>query len=97
MPEISRFLGMVIVMVLMDHDPPHFQVYYGTPHRGRGRRGSPAAKVSIRDAKLFEGKLPRPQANYIITWTYLHQTELLAAWEQAKRGATPNKIAPLKK
>jgi hypothetical protein len=29
MPEISRFLGIVIAMVYNDHPPPHFHVRYG--------------------------------------------------------------------
>ena len=29
MPEISRFLGMVIRMYWDEHPPPHFHVEYG--------------------------------------------------------------------
>ena len=29
MPEISRFLGIVIAMYYEDHAPPHFHVKYG--------------------------------------------------------------------
>ncbi|HTD44910.1 MAG TPA: DUF4160 domain-containing protein [Bryobacteraceae bacterium] len=29
MPEISRFLGIVIAMFYNDHEPPHFHVCYG--------------------------------------------------------------------
>ena len=28
MPEISRFLGIIITMYFDDHDPPHFHVRY---------------------------------------------------------------------
>jgi len=28
-PEISRFLGIVIGMFYKDHNPPHFHAYYG--------------------------------------------------------------------
>jgi len=28
MPEISRFLGIVITMYFNDHNPPHFHVRY---------------------------------------------------------------------
>ncbi len=28
MPEISRFLGIVITMYFNDHDPPYFHVRY---------------------------------------------------------------------
>lgn len=84
-------------MVLKDHDPPHFHVYYGTPHRGRGRRGAPTAVIDILDPDIIKGKLPSPQRHYVLSWTYLHQSELLAAWDLAKQGQTPRKIAPLKK
>lgn len=29
MPEISRFLGIVIAMYYLDHAPPHFHAVYG--------------------------------------------------------------------
>ena len=29
MPEISRFLGIVIAMYYNDHSPPHFHARYG--------------------------------------------------------------------
>jgi hypothetical protein len=29
MPELSRFLGIVIAMYFKDHNPPHFHVLYG--------------------------------------------------------------------
>lgn len=29
MPEISRFLGIVIAMFYNDHNPPHFHAKYG--------------------------------------------------------------------
>lgn len=29
MPEISRFLGIVIKMFFSDHAPPHFHAFYG--------------------------------------------------------------------
>ena len=29
MPEISRFLGIIVFMVYDDHNPPHFHARYG--------------------------------------------------------------------
>ena len=29
MPEISRFLGIIIAMFYKDHAPPHFHAMYG--------------------------------------------------------------------
>lgn len=30
MPEISRFLGIIIKMFFDDHQPPHFHAEYGS-------------------------------------------------------------------
>jgi hypothetical protein len=30
MPEISRFLGIVVTMTYSEHPPPHFHVRYGS-------------------------------------------------------------------
>lgn len=48
MPEISRFLGIVIAMYYREHQPPHFHAKYGE-HTG---------VFSITDLKLIEGGLP---------------------------------------
>ena len=42
MPEISRFLGIVIAILYRDHEPPHFHATYGEyeitgTHSGRCR------------------------------------------------------------
>ena len=49
MPEISRFLGIVITMYFNDHNPPHFHVRY-EEYR---------ALVGIEPLELREGRLPR--------------------------------------
>ena len=48
MPEISRFLGIVITMYFNDHNPPHFHVRY-EEYR---------ALVGIEPLELREGRLP---------------------------------------
>lgn len=48
MPEISRFLGMIITMYYSDHAPPHFHVRYG------GTR----AAIAIDPLTMIEGDLP---------------------------------------
>ena len=47
MPEISRFLGIVITMFYNDHSPPHFHALYGNN----------AVTVSIRDESVT-GEFP---------------------------------------
>lgn len=47
MPEISRFLGIVIAMYFNDHNPPHFHVRY-EEYR---------AHIGIEPLELREGQL----------------------------------------
>jgi len=48
MPEISRFLGIVIAMYYREHNPPHFHARYG----------SYQVIVHISDG-VVEGRFPR--------------------------------------
>lgn len=87
MPELSRFLGLVLKMVYKDHPPPHFHVFIGKKK---------VASIRIRNATLLEGSLPRPQLLSVLAWTVLHQQELLDAWDAARQHLPIKKIAPLK-
>lgn len=48
MPEICRFLGIVITMYFDEHDPPHFHVQYNQYSAG----------MSISDLNVIAGQLP---------------------------------------
>ena len=48
MPEISRFLGIIIAMYYNDHAPPHFHVKYGDIE----------AVIAIDTGEVVEGRLP---------------------------------------
>ena len=48
MPELSRFLGVVIRMYYDDHAPPHFHAYYGDE----------VALIDIGTLGTFAGRLP---------------------------------------
>jgi hypothetical protein len=48
MPEISRFLGIVISMYFDDHNPPHFHVRYNDFR----------AVMDIRSINVLHGALP---------------------------------------
>ncbi len=85
MPEISRFLGMIIAMYYQDHNPPHFHVRYSEYK----------ATISIKDLALLEGKLPPKALGLVIEWASLHQNELMEDWELAKKLAKLKKIPPL--
>jgi hypothetical protein len=85
MPEISRFLGMVIAMYYNDHAPPHFHVRYG----------SQKAVIGIDPITLLEGALSRKAKSLVLEWAAEHQGELMADWELARQQAPLNKIDPL--
>lgn len=65
MPEISRFLGIVISMYFNEHNPPHFHVRYNE-HR---------AVIAIGNGNL----LARVRG-LVEEWAELHRDELLAMW-----------------
>ncbi|RLC80845.1 MAG: DUF4160 domain-containing protein, partial [Chloroflexi bacterium] len=73
MPEISRFLGIVIAIYYRDHPPPHFHVKYGS-YRG---------VFSIADLKLLEGHLPKRIISLVLEWAFEHRDELMENWELA--------------
>lgn len=85
MPEISRFLGIVIAMYFKDHEPPHFHAKYG------GNR----AAFSIRDLRLIEGGLPPRIISLVLEWAFFAQRGIAGELEagRAKRG-TPENRAP---
>ncbi len=61
MPEISRFLGIVIKMFWDDHNPPHFHAEYGELR----------ALVDIRSLSFFAGRLPPRVVGLVIEWATL--------------------------
>ena len=85
MPEICRFLGIVIKMFFDDHNPPHFHAEYGDD----------AAQIDIRTLSVLGGKLSPRVLGLVIEWATLHQKELLDDWESAHSQQPLRKIAPL--
>ena len=85
MPEISRFLGIVIAMYFKDHGPPHFHAKYGDQR----------ASFSIKDLRLIEGKLPPRVVPLVLEWAFQHRDELLEDWTRAERKEELHKIEPL--
>jgi len=84
MPELCRFMGMVITMYSKDHPPPHFHV----------RTGENQAAVLF-DGMIHEGRLPRRKRRFVRKWARLHQDELAACWSRANRREPPGTIEPL--
>jgi hypothetical protein len=85
MPEISRFLGIIIKMFFDDHNPPHFHAEYG----------GDVALIDIRNLSVFSGRLPPRVIGLLIEWATLHQEELFVDWERARAQQELLKIAPL--
>ncbi|MGE3276485.1 MAG: DUF4160 domain-containing protein [Vicinamibacterales bacterium] len=84
MPEISRFLGMVIGMFFNEHGPPHFHAVYGdqriTVEIGSGR---------------VQGEFPTRALRLVLEWARLHERELMQNWERARRREPLSRIEPL--
>ena len=85
MPEISRFLGIIITMYYNDHPPPHFHAIYGDYE----------AKIDIGSGGVIAGRLPRRAMSLVWEWCDAHRDELKANWEQAQKREPLSKIEPL--
>lgn len=85
MPEISRFLGIVIRMHFDDHRPPHFHAQYGEFE----------IEVAIERLEVLEGRLPARALGLTMEWAAQHQGELLVDWELASTRQPLRRIAPL--
>ncbi len=85
MPEISRFLGIIIYMYFNDHNPPHFHVLYND-HR---------AIIDIEKLALTSGNLPARVLGLVIEWAEIHQNELKKNWLSIIETGKFSKIEPL--
>ena len=84
MPEISRFLGIVIYMHYRDHPPGHFHAVYGEDE----------ITVDIATGSV-RGRFPRRAQNLVLEWYELHKDDLSANWKRAVAREPLAKIAPL--
>lgn len=84
MPEISRFLGIVIGIFPREHQPPHFHAVYGDYQ----------VTVDIRTG-VVHGDFPKRALRHVLDWMDLHQDELLADWDAIQSGRPAQKIEPL--
>ena len=88
MPELSRFLGIIIRMyreVGVPHHLPHFHAYYQDE----------VAIYSLDPIEMIAGSLPRRAKRFVEAWAELHQEELEADWELLQAGEQPQPIDPL--
>jgi hypothetical protein len=85
MPEISRFLGIIITMYYNDHPPPHFHVRYNQQK----------AIIDIETLSILEGKISPRILGLVIEWAAIHKTELMQNWELARLQEPLEPITPL--
>jgi hypothetical protein len=84
-PEICRFLGIVIRMYFADHEAPHFHAFYA------GRSG----RFGIEPPHMLDGDLPARVRALVVEWAALHIDELRDDWERARRHEPLRRIEPL--
>lgn len=84
MPEISRFLGIVIGMFYREHTPPHFHATYGEYQ----------ITVEINTA-VVHGDFPKRGLGLVLEWLDLHKDDLVENWQRAEHKRPLLKIEPL--
>lgn len=84
MPEISRFLGIVIYMIYNDHSPAHFHARYGD------------YKLTVEiESGIIDGKFPPRALKAVMEWHQMHKVELLDNWQLSLSHEELKKITPL--
>jgi hypothetical protein len=83
MPEISRFMGMIIQMYYEDHSTPHIHVRFAENR----------CKIDFY-GNLLNGSIPLTKLHIVKRWTILHRDELLKDWEKIRKGKLPGRIEP---
>jgi hypothetical protein len=84
MPEVCRFLGIVIGIYHREHPPPHFHAVYGEYQ----------VTVDI-ETGVVHGDFPKRALHHVLEWLDLHKDELLEDWSLAQRRQPLKKISPL--
>jgi uncharacterized protein DUF4160 len=84
MPELSRFLGIVIGMFSREHPPPHFHAVYGEYQ----------ITVDIQTGAV-NGDFPKRALRLVLEWLDLHKDELFENWYLIQAGQPARKIDPL--
>ena len=84
MPEVSRFLGIVVAILYREHNPPHFHATYGN------------FEISVDIATgVVSGKFPKRALRLVLEWYEQHQAELLDDWDLAQQRKPLKPIPPL--
>ena len=85
MPEVSRFLGIIITFNYDEHNPPHFHAKYGEYN----------GLFLIYELRMSEGNLPKRVKNLVLEWADEHRDELMKDWNLAREEQPLQKIKPL--
>jgi len=85
MPQISKFLGIIIRMFYDDHSPPHFHAIYNEY----------SAIIDIEKLELWSGHLPPRILGLVVEWAAIHQNELFQNWDKATKKEKLIQIDPL--
>lgn len=84
MPEISRFLGVIIRMHYRDHVPPHFHAHYGD------------FEVTVElESGIVTGKFPKRALSAVLEWHGLNREALIQNWQKAVNRESLTAIPPL--
>jgi hypothetical protein len=71
----------------------------GTRERTHDRTSTPATRITLRrltsQARVIAGSLPRRALAVVAEWAALHQDELRANWNRARRDEPLQPIEPL--
>jgi hypothetical protein len=83
-PELSRFLGIVIYLYYREHAPPHFHAEYAE------------FEITVEIATgVVTGRFPRRALNLVLEWYSLHKAELAEDWSLAQSKQPLKTIDPL--
>ena len=75
MPEVSRFLGIIIKMFFNSkNNLPHFHAIYGEYN----------GEFDIQTLEMIEGDLSSRVQSLIMEWAETHKEELMAMWSTKK-------------
>ena len=84
MPEISRFLGIVVGIFYSEHGVAHFHAAYGEYE----------ISVEVESGEVH-GHFPPRALRLVLEWASLHRQELIENWQLARQGQPLRRIAPL--
>lgn len=84
MPELCRFMGIVIRMYVDDHPPPHFHA-----------KAAEHEATYLLDGTPLHASLPRNKDRLVRQWAADHQDDLEQCWNQGQRGEDIGTIEPL--